>query len=279
MVRAKLPGSSPLQRVATWLETPIDETSGRPTSQRRRVAAEYRLLLDLRLHNRIGTGASGIVWTARDARSKWLIVKEVAVQSKKQQDGFSYEVHMHRLFQQAGVGVALRAAWLAHTQGTTGVIVMDPVDTTLRHLVHTFQNDEGVLLLLARKLRRLVDQLHDQGLVHGDLHLDNVGAHMDASRRHLDLKLLDFARSLKLSRCCRNHRQELAEADVFWVWRFVRLHCQCFEAALRGAGFPIPVTPLTPERIRLQTDHLQWAQDCCIKNHSAAPLRVKRMSD
>lgn len=278
MVRAKLPGSSPLRRLATWLETPIDETTGRATSQRHRVAVQHRLLLDLRLHNRIGTGASGAVWTAKDARGKWLIVKEVAVRSKRQQDGFSHEVHMHRLFQQAGIGVALRAAWLAHTQGTMGVIVMDPVDTTLRHLVHTFQNDAGVLLLLAQKLRRLVDQVHEQGLVHGDLHLDNVGVRMDASRRRVDLKLLDFARSFKLSNCPRNQRQELAEADVFWVWRFVRLHCRCFEAALRGAGFPIPVTPLTPERIRLHTDHLQWAQDSCIRHHTTAPVRVKRMS-
>ncbi|RYF09751.1 MAG: protein kinase family protein [Deltaproteobacteria bacterium] len=275
MVRVKLPGATPTRRIAAWLSHPVDESSGTPTDQQRRQRTQARLLLDLHLRNQIGRGNAGSVWTAQDARGRWLVVKEVAIASAKQEAGFLREVHMQRVFQAAGIGVPLRAAWMANTTGTAGVIVMEPVDTTLRHLVHTFQTDAAVLAFLANKLRRLVDTLHDRGLVHGDLHLDNVGVRLDASRRKVDLVLLDFERSFRMCDCPRNLRRDAEDADTFWVWRFVRLHCACFERALHDAGLPGP-GGMFEGRVREREDHFQWVQHKCTDHATSQPVRVKK---
>ena len=289
VVRAKVPGATPTEQVTAWLARPVDRTSGRAVDGAQRQRLKNKLLLDVTVHALIGTGVAGKVWSATDRHGAWLAVKEVPVSSPADEAAFTHEVHMQR---QMG---SVTGAWFAHTKqhGTYGVLCMPPVDTTLRKLVHTFQGDALVLVMLARHLKALVQRLQRKGLVHGDLHLDNVGVVLTAGRRRVRLVTIDAAQAFHVADCPLA-RQDVRDADVFWVYRFVLLHCPCFLPALRAVGFPgtrhvlmvsggdVPAPGTAAGRrvagyLEQRTRYLQKLQAHCVQRTGGRqPVGVKR---
>lgn len=292
VVRVRVPGATPAQRVTAWLSSPLDGQTGTPVDGAQRQRLKNKLLLDVTVHGLLGRGAVGRAWSATDRRGSWLVVKEVPVRSPADEAAFTHEVHMQR--QMGSCGLPVIDAWLAHTShGTFGVLCMAPVATTLRKLVHTFQGDRAVLIMLARQLKALVRRLQRKGLVHGDLHLDNVGVVLSADKSKVRLRVIDTANAFRVTDCPLV-RRDVSDADVFWVYRFVLLHCPCFLPALRAVGFPgtkhvvmvsgeeVPapgtvVAGRVAAYLEQRTRYLQQLQRHCIrKTGGRRPVGVKR---
>lgn len=195
------------------------------------------------LHRILGRGRFGRVWSARSATGAWLALKEVAIPGTDRRP-FEQEVHMQKLFADRGCALAVRDAWIGQLGNQfTGVLVMDPIDATVDDLLTGPRRayDAALFGHLAREVKRLVDLLAERRLVHGDLHMGNVGVKRSLSQGFPRILPIDNGRSLRMpvagSMPVAKER-DLADLDRFWVWRYAMLFCTRFIPHLKRAGFP-----------------------------------------
>lgn len=193
------------------------------------------------LHKVLGRGRFGTVWSARTSAGAWLALKEVLIPGTDRRP-FEQEVHMQRLFADRGCALAVRDAWVGQLgRQFTGVLLMDPIDATVDDLLTERAYNAALYGHLAREVKQLVELLADRRLVHGDLHMGNVGVKRSLSQGFPRILPIDNGRSLRMpvaGSMPPAKERDLADLDRFWVWRYAMLFCTRFIPHLKRAGFP-----------------------------------------
>lgn len=227
--------------------------------QRQYYADVMRLPANLKLHRLLGRGIAGQVFSARDTRTgKWLAVKMQVLKTQADKVDFEQEVFWQRRFHHHQCALAIEDAWTAPWADlTAGVMVMEPIDGVLEKYFETTlpTSQHDVKLIrnhLAHQIKRLYDHLQSAGLVHGDMHFENIAVHFargpQFTRRFPNIVFLDTGRSFEKSQNVVFQDGEgftaaeksliLNDADRFWVWRAATQFNQSMCEPLRAAKFP-----------------------------------------
>lgn len=171
-------------------------------------------------------------YTINDAFQLQCAVKIQHVRNADKEAQFHMSVAMHKTFEEKLPRRApkLFASHMHSYRGTYwGITVMQRVDGVVERAIANTKSP-ALLFYVAHELKQLVKEMHGAGLVHGDLHVGNVGFLIFGAR--LQVVLLDFGRSFvdTTSKAC---------FDEYWVWR-ASLYPMChrLNKFLHNVDFP-----------------------------------------
>lgn len=195
----------------------------------------------------LGAGAKGLTFEAEaESVDEPLAVKVLPIKDEEGVAQYNEEVHAHcQMNARIPHGTAqLLASDVVVERGKrrVGIIVMTRVDVVLEEYLRQAYLHRGSCAATAFSrrcaawLQQVVRMLEANGLVHGDLHIGNVGI-MDLDTHDERPLLIDFGRSL----ACGADLGDLRLIDRYWVWRaslFAAEWCALLNAALHELPFP-----------------------------------------
>lgn len=209
----------------------------------------------------IGYGRYGMVFEGK-FRDGPAAVKIVCL-SRSNAKMFDQEVEMHRRMRAAlpgNVPQLFAAFKVNHYRRLAGVVVMGKIDRPMSNLIRQHATDGPFIRALAKQVKDMVDKLHTHHLVHGDLHLENMGYVMvNGSPR---LMLIDFGRSYP------GRERGRWTVDEYFVWRYSILTeipwVRLFNDALHAIHFPPNALNARP---RFGVDKVSQATDNTMLEH------------
>lgn len=102
----------------------------------------------------------------------------------------------------AAAGIAVFPIALVHTNAKQkdGLLIMErlPAGTTVTTFVRRYRRDEGRMARVRGAIMRAVSTMHALGIMHGDLHGDNMWLCDEQEAGKDKVLVLDFARSVRL---------------------------------------------------------------------------------
>eukprot|EP00736_Rhodelphis_marinus_P004453 Rmarinus@m.15788 len=144
------------------------------------------------LERKVGEGAFGDVYFARDQKQKGL---EVAIKiDRENKDSLIYEAHVHRKLGSAdGVPRLLHV----HKDGSQSVLAMERLGPSLEqmHVLCHRKFSLKTVLMLGQRLVSLLEYLHQRGYVHRDIKPQNFLLGL-GSKAHV-IHVIDFGVALK----------------------------------------------------------------------------------
>jgi hypothetical protein len=193
---------------------------------------------DCKIIKFLGAGGSGIAFLGQRAGAK-VVIKVAPLANDNARRDFDREVHMHTVMRAAlpsNVPPLLDAYTTEYATGgrqrtmRLGVVLMGRVTAILSDLLSPRPGPgEKIDTIVARRLKELCAKLEAAGLVHGDLHTQNLGYRIvDGSPV---LFMIDFGRSFEGPEC---------DHDRYMIWRdslFPGRGAE-FNRALKATRFP-----------------------------------------
>ena len=170
-------------------------------------------------------------------------IKIIMLQDRPSYEGFCNEVRAQlRLAQleDLELDIHIPSVYLysvrrhPRTQRLYGVVVMEKIRMTL----HDYLNQGGRVNEVAGHMKRVLAVLQKHDIVHGDLHVGNVGITAEGRTCLLDFDYTVLDLSPKLSA---DEVEYLKDADVASVWRISLVDSPVYAAlnkALHEIGFP-----------------------------------------
>ena len=227
-------------------------------------AQAMRLPTDIKLHRFLGEGVAGKVFSAKGPCGKLLAVKAQFLETEQDLVDFKQEIFWQQRFHEEQCALGITSAWVAPwADETAGVIVMEPIDGILEDVLKPKRgvsaHDRRLYLNhMARQIKRMYEHLQGVGLVHGDMHFENLavrygkgaieGGKYQFAKLVPDIIFLDTGRSFQKSPNIRFQgsaefpaalkQRILEDADRFWVWRAAILFSPEINEPLRSVGFP-----------------------------------------
>ena len=191
----------------------------------------------------LGMGTYGYVYLGHDTSGHTVAVKLQRLREGRLRNTqlidvrtFEREVRMQQIFSTTpGIRAPRVLDWYTTTNGKYAMTVMEPIDGILNDLLKRHLQDRPFLMYVARQLKRLVNNLAANGLVHGDLHFKNLAYILKErdGRTEPQITLIDFGRSHA------NVTGKHLKNDAFWVWRSTHfLKNNNVNRALQDVGFP-----------------------------------------
>lgn len=166
-----------------------------------------------KIEDAIGTdGTYGEVWLGCCQQDCNYAIKYMpyndGIRYNKKEDIIA-EINTHQLCAQKGLCPYIYDAWLSPTGGT---MVMQLYDVTVRQLLLKYKDYETQAKILANIIT-LVDKLHQYGIYHGDLHLDNIMVNIiNNSDKYIDINyhyyFIDFGKGGTFSDMASRHRYD-----------------------------------------------------------------------
>lgn len=135
------------------------------------ISSENSCNHDWELHRELGTdGTYGEIWSVCCKNDCNFVMKYMPYDDgnrRNTRENIINEINVQNLCAEAKLCPKIHDAWLCESGG---VFIMEVYKMTARQLLFEYENKDQIL----DNVLVLVSKLHDRGIYHGDLHLDNI---------------------------------------------------------------------------------------------------------